>query len=110
MVSQDPLTRRILLEQVTRRDGGVTGFVRIPSGQGIELKTLDLAPLSPVETAKTAPAAESRALPASPIAATAAKEPTPSASARREKAAAEQLKVLERQGRRQKQALPENLY
>lgn len=46
----DPLMKQILSRQLTAAAGGVTGAVRLGSGQTIELSMVDpLAPLKPVE-------------------------------------------------------------
>lgn len=58
----DPLMKQILSRQLTAAAGGVTGAVRLGSGQTIELSVGDpLAPLKPVEglvEKPIAPAAE----------------------------------------------------
>lgn len=48
-VAHDPLARLILSRQIASADGGVTGAVRLGSGQAIALSGPDaLAPLAPV--------------------------------------------------------------
>jgi hypothetical protein len=50
MVANDPLMKQIMSRQLTQAAGGVTGAVRIGSGQTIELSLIDpLAPLAPAE-------------------------------------------------------------
>jgi hypothetical protein len=50
MVANDPLMKQIMSHQLTQAAGGVTGAVRIGSGQAITLSLIDpLAPLKPVE-------------------------------------------------------------
>ncbi len=50
MVAHDPLMSQIMSRQLTLAAGGVTGAVRIGSGQAITLSLIDpLAPLQPVE-------------------------------------------------------------
>lgn len=50
MVANDPLMKQIMSRQLTQATGGVTGAVRIGSGQAITLSMIDpLAPLKPVE-------------------------------------------------------------
>ncbi|MDD5303733.1 MAG: hypothetical protein PHS14_11580 [Elusimicrobia bacterium] len=50
MVAHDPLMNQIMSKQLTLPGGGVTGSVRIGSGQAITLSLVDpLAPLKPVE-------------------------------------------------------------
>jgi hypothetical protein len=59
MVSNDPLMKQIMSRQLTQITGGVTGAVRIGSGQAITLSMIDpLAPLQPAEglVEKPAPA------------------------------------------------------
>ncbi len=46
LFSQDPLTREILQRQVKDQDGGLRTAVLLPSGQTLELKSPDLAPLT----------------------------------------------------------------
>lgn len=47
-VTHDPLMRQIMSRQLTQDSGGVTGAVRIGSGQTITLQVIDpLAPLKP---------------------------------------------------------------
>ncbi len=102
LVSQDPLTRRILKEQVTHQNGGVTGFVRLPTGQGIELRAVDLGPMPLTGAVAAAPARVPTALtPAPGLAAGPEASAAPLAPRRPAKAAAEQLKVLDRQNRGQ---------
>lgn len=49
-LAHDPLMRQIMSRQLTQAAGGVTGAVRIGSGQAITLSIVDpLAPLKPVE-------------------------------------------------------------
>ena len=49
MVANDPLMKQIMSRQLTQEAGGVTGAVRIGSGQAITLSLIDpLAPLKPV--------------------------------------------------------------
>jgi hypothetical protein len=49
-VAHDPLMNQIMSKQLTLAGGGVTGAVRIGSGQAITLSLVDpLAPLKPVE-------------------------------------------------------------
>ncbi len=49
-LAQDPLMKQIMSRQLTQIAGGVTGAVRIGSGQAIPLSLIDpLAPLKPVE-------------------------------------------------------------
>lgn len=50
IVAHDPLLKQIMSRQLTLITGGVTGSVRIGSGQAITLSMIDpLAPLQPVE-------------------------------------------------------------
>lgn len=50
MVAHDPLMNQIMSKQLTLPGGGVTGSVRIGSGQAITLSLVDpLAPLKPAE-------------------------------------------------------------
>lgn len=59
MVTNDPLMKQIMSRQLTQITGGVTGAVRIGSGQAITLSMIDpLAPLKPAEglVEKPAPA------------------------------------------------------
>lgn len=50
IVTNDPLMKQILSRQLTQVAGGVTGAVRIGSGQAITLSLIDpLAPLKPAE-------------------------------------------------------------
>ena len=63
----DPLTRLILSRQLTQADGGITGAVRIGSGQTIELKAVTekealsgLAPVEGLKPAKSAAKAKAR--------------------------------------------------
>ncbi len=49
-LAHDPLMNQIMSRQLTQPAGGVTGAVRIGSGQAITLNLIDpLAPLKPVE-------------------------------------------------------------
>jgi hypothetical protein len=50
MVANDPLMKQIMSHQLTQAAGGVTGAVRLGSGQAITLSLIDpLAPLKPVD-------------------------------------------------------------
>lgn len=56
-VAHDPLMNQIMRRQLTQPDGGVTGSVRIGSGQAITLSLIDpLAPLKPIEGLAAKPA------------------------------------------------------
>lgn len=58
LIAHDPLMNQIMSKQLTQPLGGVTGAVRIGSGQAITLTIVDpLAPLKPVEGLAPAPAA-----------------------------------------------------
>ncbi len=50
----DPLLQKILNRQITESNGGVTGVVRIGSGETVNLGMADLAPLTPASPLKDA--------------------------------------------------------
>lgn len=59
-VTNDPLMKVILSRQLTAADGGVTGAVRIGSGQAIAIAAEDaLAPLKPAAGLAAKPAKKS---------------------------------------------------
>jgi hypothetical protein len=62
MVAHDPLMNQIMSKQLTLPGGGVTGAVRIGSGQTITLSMIDpLAPLKPVEGLVEKPVVKAKA-------------------------------------------------
>lgn len=61
-VTSDPLMKQIMSRQLTQAASGVTGVVRIGSGQAITLSLIDpLAPLKPVEGLVEKPIVEKHA-------------------------------------------------
>lgn len=80
MLSNDPLMRQIMSRQLTQTTGGVTGAVRIGSGQSIALSFIDpLAPLKPADGLVEKPVAE---------------KPAPAKSSRKTRRADEQLRKM----------------
>lgn len=99
---QDPLMRQIMHRHMTRADGGITAVVRVATGQSIKLQVIDLGTMSLLggQRALTEPAdgATPSLRPAKELL---PKKEKSSPKKRKVTRAAEQLKTLKKQGKKQ---------
>jgi hypothetical protein len=99
-VGHDPLMRQIMSRQLTQENGGVTGAVRIGSGQAIALSIVD--PLSPAVSGEPLKDAVSEAKALAPLQPAAGLKPAKPVkkAAHRARRASEQLKKLSTEERK----------